>query len=168
MISRDFCREQITRLYQFKGYPKLNFEGDNASEVKAALKELVDSLHDCAETEERAREVIDFFCHESQSKECPLPPDIRRAVYATEPPEEWSGWTKEDIGPLCTECQSWGSVERDGKHERCSCKSGKEFPQALLDSMNNPKPKPETGLRSYGGEDFDATVRRAILARINA
>lgn len=78
MISRVFCREQIARLTQLRGYPKRT-ENSDPTEVKAALSELLDALQ-IAETEDIAKSVIDGFVHEW--RECPVPADIRRACHA--------------------------------------------------------------------------------------
>lgn len=77
MISREFCRAQIVRLYQLRGYPKLSGEGSNENEVGAALKELLDALQ-TSESEESAKSAVEWFVH--NSRECPVPSDIRRAV----------------------------------------------------------------------------------------
>jgi hypothetical protein len=167
MISKEFCREQIARLFQLKGYPRASQDGANKLEVVAALKELVNALQ-CADSEEQAAASIDFFIQESQSRECPLPADIRRSFWSAPKIEEWKGWTKADIGELCQRCHSWGYIRDGDKFVRCECQNGTELSGALLESMNNPPAKRDKNLRPFGGDDFDATVRRAIVTRMGA
>lgn len=121
MISRDFCKEQIARLSQFDGYPRLRKDEENHTECKAHLRDLVDALQ-CSPTTERAKAVVDGFVSDASIRRCPLPADIRRAAYAIEAAKETY-----DLKPTqCGECGDSGyrMVRKNGYEfaEKCTCK----------------------------------------------
>jgi hypothetical protein len=127
MISEKFATEQVRRLQSLKFFPT----------DKVAVKELASALRSAADTELIASNAIDELT--STLTDCPVPADIRRAVFAKADDEEYKlPYDPPAPGTLCPICRSNGTIQEGTQRVRCTCRNGQEFPQGLLDMMNAP------------------------------
>ncbi len=128
MITQEFSKEQVRRLQALKFFPT----------DPVAAKELVVALG-CAVTEPIARQVIDDFVQLAQ--ECPVPADIRRAVFAKQDTTEYSlpeDWKNRE--PICPACSGSGMIQENGAWVRCLCADGRDMPEHLLKIANTKPP----------------------------
>lgn len=126
MIDEKYAKDQIRRLQALKFFPTDTI----------AAKELISALR-CAPSEKIARDTIDEFT--SMSQECPVPADIRRAVYAKADTESYALPDWEPPGPICPACNTTGMIQENGLWVRCMCVDGRELQENLL-ALANSKP----------------------------
>lgn len=127
MISEQFAIDQVRRLQCLRFFP-----GD-----PLAIKELVVALREGASEESTASSVLDDFL--ASSRECPVPADIRRAIFARQE-KAWEQEQPEQPVPskskYCSTCKGNGMVKQEGKWDRCACAAGQDYPQTLIDLQN--------------------------------
>lgn len=123
MIEKEDSKQEIRRLQSLKFFPQDD----------KAIGELVIALQ-CAEDLAIAKSVITELVETMH--DCPVPADIRRAVFA----KQEKSWEQEPAAPsktpYCPTCKGNGMVKQDGKWDRCACLAGQEYPQSLIDMQN--------------------------------
>lgn len=134
MIDKKESAPQIARLGQMRGYPR---------NEPAALNELI--VAGCAaKTLEVCKRVIGGFLETATPETpCPMPADIRGAMYAADKPDYWQpewGAPKEETFS-CVQCcdtgMLGGSVAVTGDVWRwCSCKAAMEVLRDTPDSVD--------------------------------
>lgn len=112
MISDESALEEITRMSQLAGYPR----------EKAALMELVKALQS-AESIDHAKSTITEFLDDWNRTKCPLPAEIKKALYSSRPegpappraPLSRNGYSCGYV------CDGWGTVGERPNVKWCTC-----------------------------------------------
>ena len=168
MVSRDFAKAQILRLAGLKFYPAID----------EAVKEMVDVAEKSGTEASLIQALSDLI---TEVDECPKPADIHRAIAAED--NRGNSWQPPPLTGkqivVCQRCAGFLNVlnPESAKYESCTCETamrpspdgkstvGRELAESMNRNMAPPVVSEKTG-QHFGGEDFDATVRRAIVARI--
>lgn len=101
--------DQIMRLSQLKGYPRVAKDADQDAKRAAAIafNELVVALR-CATSEAQARAIISRWL-EPPPKDCPTPAELRQAIYADEEAASKASEKSYQVTPTrCDKCGDTG------------------------------------------------------------
>lgn len=171
MITEKHLREQIARL---KNLPHADDQSWGRGEqgkpgYEPGLRdELLRTLWQQADDDAHAKRIIDRVMQEAQFR--PTPAELITYAEALRQ-AEGKAWQQQPTTPsrtpLCTLCDSWGWVVKDGRYVACTCENGQALSPTLLRMANNQLKRDAAKLRTYEEQrDRLAADIRALGSRL--